>query len=117
MVQDGDTEPVSRHPKLFTALLRRDPGETSASCLPRRESTYANPRSALSELSDASLCSWPSTRSQSTSEVGALTPLASKDIDFEAAHALVRRAAELLAARMRLVSMDDHTPNTGIVLF
>lgn len=50
-------------------------------------------------------------------EVGALAPVTSKDIDFEGSARAVRRAADLLAARMRLASMDDHTPNTGIVLF
>ena len=44
-------------------------------------------------------------------------PLASKDIDFEGSAQSVRRAAELLAGRMRIASMDDITANIGIVLF
>lgn len=44
-------------------------------------------------------------------------PLTSKDIDFEGSTQAVRRAAELLAGQMRLPTMDDHTPNTGVVLF
>jgi len=44
-------------------------------------------------------------------------PLTSKDIDFEGSAQSVRRAAALLAGQMRIASMDDHTPNTGIVLF
>lgn len=46
-----------------------------------------------------------------------LGPIASKDIDFEGSACAVRRAAELLSARMRLASMDDHKPDAGIVLF
>ncbi len=52
-----------------------------------------------------------------SSEVSAFAPLASKDIDFEGGARAVRRAADLLTARMRLAGMDDHSPNTGIVLF
>ena len=44
-------------------------------------------------------------------------PLASKDIDFEGSAQSVRRAAELLAGRMKIARMDDATPNTVIVLF
>ncbi|MGC2372998.1 MAG: hypothetical protein WA484_03895 [Solirubrobacteraceae bacterium] len=60
---------------------------------------------------------WTRFLGERSSEVGALTPMASKDIDFEGSARAVRRAADLLRARMRLASMDDHTPNTGIVLF
>lgn len=52
-----------------------------------------------------------------SSEVSMLAPLASKDIDFEGSARAVRRAADLLAARMRLANIDDHTPNTGVVRF
>jgi hypothetical protein len=41
----------------------------------------------------------------------------SKDIDFEGAARSVRRAGELLGGEVRLATMDDHTPNTGVVLF
>lgn len=60
---------------------------------------------------------WTRFLGEHSSEVDSLAPMASKDIDFEGSARAVRRAAELLAARMRLASMDDHTPNTGIVLF
>lgn len=60
---------------------------------------------------------WTRFLGERSSELGALAPLASKDIDFEGSARAVRRAAELLSARMRLASMDDHTPNTGIVIF
>jgi len=45
---------------------------------------------------------------------GALT---SKDIDFEGSAQSVTRAATLLAGRPKLATIDDNTPNTGIVLF
>ncbi|HTB50259.1 MAG TPA: hypothetical protein VK701_04720 [Solirubrobacteraceae bacterium] len=60
---------------------------------------------------------WTRFLGEHSSEVGSLAPMASKDIDFEGSARTVRRAAELLTARMRLASMDDHTPSTGIVLF
>lgn len=60
---------------------------------------------------------WTRFLGEHSSEVDSLAPIASKDIDFEGSARAVRRAAELLSARMRLASMDDHTPNTGIVLF
>jgi hypothetical protein len=60
---------------------------------------------------------WARFLGERSSEVGALAPMASKDIDFEGSARAVRRAADLLRARMRLASMDDHTPNTGMVLF
>ncbi len=44
-------------------------------------------------------------------------PLTSKDIDFEGGAQAVRRAADLLEGRMKLPTMDDNTPNTGLVLF
>jgi hypothetical protein len=50
-------------------------------------------------------------------EVSVFAPLASKDIDFAGSARAVRRTADLLAGRMRLASMDDHSPNTGVVLF
>ncbi|MGH2880153.1 MAG: hypothetical protein ACRDK4_11185 [Solirubrobacteraceae bacterium] len=52
-----------------------------------------------------------------SSELAALAPLGSKDIDFEGDTNSVRRAAQLLGGRMRLPSMDDNTPNTGLVMF
>jgi hypothetical protein len=60
---------------------------------------------------------WTRFLGEHSSEVAALAPIASKDIDFEGNTRAVRRAAELLQARMRIASMDDHTPNTGLVLF
>ncbi len=50
-------------------------------------------------------------------EVADAEPLASKDIDFEGASRTVALAAELVAGEPRLPGMDDHTPNTGLVLF
>jgi hypothetical protein len=44
-------------------------------------------------------------------------PLTSKDIDFEGGAQALRRAADLLEGRMKLATMDDNTPNTGLVLF
>lgn len=44
-------------------------------------------------------------------------PLTSKDIDFEASSRTVALAAELVAGEPKLPTMDDHTPNTGLVLF
>jgi hypothetical protein len=41
----------------------------------------------------------------------------SKDIDFEGAARSVRKAGELLRGEVRLATIDDHTPNTGVVLF
>jgi hypothetical protein len=41
----------------------------------------------------------------------------SKDIDFEGAARTARRAGELLNGEVRVPTIDDHTPNTGIVLF
>ena len=60
---------------------------------------------------------WTRFLQERSSEVAAFTPLVSKDIDFEGSARAVRRAADLLTARVRLASIDDHTPNTGIVLF
>lgn len=45
---------------------------------------------------------------------GALT---SKDIDFEGSAQSVTRAAVLLAGRPKIATMDDHTLNTGLVMF
>lgn len=50
-------------------------------------------------------------------ELTAAGPLTSKDIDFEGSAHSVSRAATLLAGRPKIATMDDHTPNTGIVLF
>lgn len=41
----------------------------------------------------------------------------SKDIDFEGAARSARRAGELLGGDVRIPTIDDHTPNTGMVLF
>lgn len=60
---------------------------------------------------------WTHFLRERSQEIAAFAPLASKDIDFEGSARSVRQAADLLAARMRLASIDDHTPNTGIVLF
>jgi hypothetical protein len=60
---------------------------------------------------------WTRFLQDSSSELAALAPLGSKDIDFEGDARSVRRAAQLLGGRMRLPGMDDHTPNTGLVMF
>jgi len=60
---------------------------------------------------------WTRFLQERSSEVAPFAALASKDIDFEGGARAVRRTAELLAGRMRLASMDEHSPNTGIVLF
>jgi hypothetical protein len=43
--------------------------------------------------------------------------LTSKDVDFEGNARAARRAAELLGGVASIPSMDEHTPNTGLVLF
>lgn len=50
-------------------------------------------------------------------ELTAFGVLTSKDIDFEGSARSVTRAATLLAGRPKIATMDDNTPNTGIVLF
>jgi hypothetical protein len=50
-------------------------------------------------------------------ELARLVPLASKDIDFCGDVRAVRICGERLAGRTRIASMDDHTPNTGVVTF
>jgi hypothetical protein len=50
-------------------------------------------------------------------ELTAAGVLTSKDIDFEGSAQSVTRAATLLAGRPKIATMDDNTPNTGIVLF
>ncbi len=60
---------------------------------------------------------WTRFLQERSAELAALAPLGSKDIDFEGSAGAVRRAAELLGGRMRLASMDDNTPNTGLVMF
>ena len=41
----------------------------------------------------------------------------SADVDFEGARRSARRAGELLNGQVRLPSIDDHTPNSGMVKF
>ena len=41
----------------------------------------------------------------------------SKDIDFEGTARSARKAGELLGGEVRLATLDDHTPNTGVVFF
>ena len=41
----------------------------------------------------------------------------SSDIDFEGAPRSARRAGKLLGGEVRIATIDDHTPNTGIVIF
>lgn len=41
----------------------------------------------------------------------------SKDIDFEGAARSARKAGELLDGDVRIPTIDDHTPNTGLVIF
>lgn len=50
-------------------------------------------------------------------EIADVEPVASKDIDFEGAAQTVALAAELVAGKPMLPTMDDHTPNTGLVMF
>lgn len=50
-------------------------------------------------------------------EAAGVAPLASKDIDFEGASRTVLLAAELIAGEPKLPTMDDQTPNTGLVMF
>lgn len=54
-------------------------------------------------------------------EIAGLDPsaglLASKDVDFEGSAQAARRAAKLLAGSIRVPAFDDHTPNTGVVIF
>lgn len=44
-------------------------------------------------------------------------PLTSKDIDFCGTAQLARRVARALDGRVRVATMDDVTPNTGVVTF
>jgi hypothetical protein len=60
---------------------------------------------------------WMRFLAPASSELDSIRPLTSKDIDFEGGSQAVKRAAQLLAGRMRLAGMDDHTPNTGLVMF
>jgi hypothetical protein len=60
---------------------------------------------------------WADVYSGRDSAPASLVPLASKDIDFCGDVRAVRICAERLAGRSRLPSMDDHTPNTGVVTF
>jgi len=50
-------------------------------------------------------------------EVADVEPVTSKDIDFEGTSQTVALAAALVAGEPKLPGMDDHTPNTGLVLF
>lgn len=60
---------------------------------------------------------WTRFLKEASSEIAGLAPLTSKDIDFEGGARAVQRTADLLGAKMRLASMDDHSPSTGIVRF
>jgi hypothetical protein len=50
-------------------------------------------------------------------ELSETEPVTSKDIDFAGGVQAVRRAGELLGGRVKIATMDDHTPNTGLVMF
>ena len=50
-------------------------------------------------------------------ELASLEPLTSKDIDFEGGAQAARRAGDLLSGRVKISTMDDNTPNTGLVMF
>jgi hypothetical protein len=50
-------------------------------------------------------------------DLAATGPLTSKDIDFEGGTRAVHQTADLLAGKMRLASMDDNSPSTGVVVF
>lgn len=50
-------------------------------------------------------------------ELASMEPLTSKDIDFEGSAQSVRRAGDLLSGRVKVATMDDNTPNIGLVLF
>ena len=43
--------------------------------------------------------------------------LTSKDLDFEGSVTAAKRAAELLDAQLRIPGLDDHTPETGVLVF
>ena len=43
--------------------------------------------------------------------------LASKDIDFAGSIRSVEQAGKLLSADVRIPEIDDHTPNTGVIVF
>jgi hypothetical protein len=43
--------------------------------------------------------------------------LASKDLDFEGGITAAKQAADLLGAQLRIPGIDDHTPNTGVIVF
>lgn len=43
--------------------------------------------------------------------------LASKDLDFEGGVTAAKKAAELLDAQLRIPGLDDHTPETGVIVF
>lgn len=60
---------------------------------------------------------WMRMLQQHSDELDSLEPLTSKDIDFEGGAQAVRRAGELLAGHVRIATIDDNTPNTGLVTF
>ncbi len=50
-------------------------------------------------------------------EIADAEPVASKDIDFAAASRTVVLAADLIAGEPKIPTIDDHTPNTGLIRF
>jgi hypothetical protein len=60
---------------------------------------------------------WMRFLSAQSEELDGMDPLTSKDIDFEGSSRAVKRAADLLAGRMKLAGLDDHTPHAGLVMF
>lgn len=52
-----------------------------------------------------------------SADLAVTDPLVSKDIDFEGSAQAARQAARLLAGEARIAGIDEHTPNTGVVLF
>jgi hypothetical protein len=93
----------------------------------RARLSYADIKPVLARLGDLTedivlvggqaVSFWVDVYSGRDSALARLVPLASKDIDFCGDVRAVRICAERLAGRPRLPSMDDHTPNTGVVTF
>lgn len=60
---------------------------------------------------------WASYYEDRVAELAAGAPYASKDIDFVGPHEAVKECARRLGGKAKLATLDDHTPNTGIVVF
>jgi len=60
---------------------------------------------------------WAEYYATRASELEREAPFTSKDIDFCGTVNVVRLCAERLAGTARIATMDDHTPNVGVVTF